>query len=127
MTVTQTQAGSSSSLTPQAKHEQLTRAAQRWVSQAFYGTILKQMHESPFKSELFSGGRGGEAFSTLLDQQLTDRMARSSDHNLVNSIVRNIERKQQPNGAINPLTSATRTKVPAHLIQKASSYVTPTR
>ncbi|MGE5609345.1 MAG: rod-binding protein [Bacillota bacterium] len=128
MTVARTQAGSSPSLTSQAKqHEQLTRAAQRWVSQAFYGTILKQMHESPFKSELFSGGRGGETFSTLLDQQMTDRMARSSDHNLVASIVRSIERNQQPKGAANPLASATRAQVTTNLSQKASSYVAPTR
>jgi Rod binding domain-containing protein len=127
MTVTPTQAGSSLSLTPEAKHRQATRAAQRWVSQTFYGTLLKQMHDSPFKSELFSGGRGGEAFSMLLDQQLTDRIARSSDHNLVDSIVRQIERKQRPNGSVNPVGSVLNSNTAANLAQKASSYVTPTR
>ena len=45
-----------------AEHDQLTQQAQKWVAQTFFGTLLKQMHDSPFKSELFSGGRGGEAF-----------------------------------------------------------------
>jgi Rod binding domain-containing protein len=76
----------------QDRHQQLTHTAQRWVSQTFFGTILRQMHNSPFKSQLFSGGRGGEAFSTLLDQQLADRMGRGAGSSLVASIVRHIER-----------------------------------
>jgi len=48
------------------------------------------MHESPFKSVLWSGGRGGEAFSTLYDQHLAERMARSSGRPLANSIVKHI-------------------------------------
>src|SRR5688500_11582533 len=42
-----------------AQHAQLNTHAQKLVSQAFFGTMLKQMRNSPFKSELFSGGRGG--------------------------------------------------------------------
>jgi hypothetical protein len=45
------------------------------LAQTFYGPMLKQMHDSPFKSELFSGGRGGEAFNELLDQQLITHAA----------------------------------------------------
>lgn len=76
--------------------DQLTPAAQRWVSQTFFGTLLKQMRESPFKSDLFSGGRGGQAFSTLYDQHLADRMARAAGRPLVNSIVRSIRKPQTP-------------------------------
>jgi hypothetical protein len=72
-------------------HEELVDNTQRWVSQTFYGTILKQMHNSPFKSELFEGGRGGQAFGGLMDQHLADRMARSGNNKLVNGIVRRIE------------------------------------
>ena len=71
----------------------LVKQARVWVSQTFFGTLLKQMHDSPFKSELFSGGRGGQAFSSLLDQHLTQRMAGGkSAEGLVNSIVKKIER-----------------------------------
>ena len=70
--------------------KELFKTAQKWVGQTFFGTLLKQMHESPFKSELWSGGRGGEAFSTLYDQHLADRMARASGRPLANSIVKHI-------------------------------------
>ncbi|MCC7349997.1 MAG: rod-binding protein [Phycisphaerales bacterium] len=78
------------SKSPDGKHEQLTRAAQKWVAQTFYGAMLKQMRNSPFKSELFSGGRGGEAFGSMLDQTLAERMAHGTNNKLVRSIVREI-------------------------------------
>src|SRR5438874_9533015 len=74
-------------------HDKLVKQAQIWVSQTFFGTLLKQMRESPFKSELFSGGRGGQAFSGLYDQHLAERMARGAGSKLVSSIVRKIEGK----------------------------------
>lgn len=75
--------------TPQ--HEQLVKQSQKLVSQAFYGTLLKQMRDSPFKSQLFNGGRGGEAFTAMLDQHLADRMSHSASRGLVNSIVKRME------------------------------------
>lgn len=75
-----------------SRHQQLTRQAQKWVSQTFFGTLLKQMHESPFKSHLLDGGRGGEAFQPLMDQHLADRMARASGKKLVRAIVHQIEK-----------------------------------
>src|SRR5437870_7887124 len=63
-----------------ADHDKLVKQAQIWVSQTFFGTLLKQMRQSSFKSEMFSGGRGGEAFSDLYDQQLPERMARRAAH-----------------------------------------------
>ena len=73
------------------EHEQLTEQAQKWVAQTFYGTLLKQMHESPFKTPWLDGGRGGQAFQPLLDQKLADHMVRSSGKKLVASIVKKIE------------------------------------
>jgi hypothetical protein len=52
------------------------------------------MENSPFKSELFSGGRGGQAFSSLYHQQLAQRMADGAGNKLVNAIVRKIESRQ---------------------------------
>ncbi len=79
---------------PQDQHEALTQQAQKWVAQTFFGTLLKQMHEGPFKSHLLDGGRGGEAFQPLMDQQLVDRMSRASGKKLVRGIVRQIEGRQ---------------------------------
>jgi hypothetical protein len=80
-----------SSRPPKSEHDKIQEQARKWVSQTFYGTLLKQMRDSPFKSELFSGGRGGQAFTPMLDQHLADRMARSSDSKLVKAIARKLE------------------------------------
>ena len=74
----------------QLRHDRLTREARRLVSNVFYGTLLKQIHNSPFKSELFSGGRGGEAFTSLMDQHLADHMAKAAGRTLPDAIVRRI-------------------------------------
>src|SRR5689334_12077520 len=74
-----------------APQQELFKTAQKWVGQTFFGTILKQMHNSPFKSELWSGGRGGEAFSSLYDQHLAERMARGAGRGLSNAIVKHIQ------------------------------------
>lgn len=76
---------------PRTQHQQLTEQAQKWVAQTFFGTLLKQMRDSPFKSKMFSGGRGGEAFSSLYDQHLADHMSRGAGAKLVRGIVRQIE------------------------------------
>jgi len=74
------------------QHDQLVHAARVWVAQTFFGQMLKQMRNSPFKSGLLEGGRGGQAFANQLDQKLAERMAGSkAADRLVNSIVRRIE------------------------------------
>lgn len=77
-----------------SEHDQLTGQAQKWVGQTFYGALLKQMHDSPFKAEWLDGGRGGQAFQPLLDQKLVDHLSRSSGKPLVRSIVRKLEGKR---------------------------------
>ena len=75
-----------------SEHDQLTEQAQKWVAQTFYGALLKQMHDSPFKASWVDGGRGGEAFQPLLDQKICDHLARrSSNKGLVRSLVRKLE------------------------------------
>src|ERR1700709_2318757 len=89
------------------QHERLTQQTQKWVSQTFFGTLLKQMHESPFKSQMFNGGTGGGAVQPLMDQHLADRMARASGKKLVGSIVRHIERAAVASGPAAPASAAT--------------------
>jgi Rod binding domain-containing protein len=81
-----------------ARHERLTRYAEQLVAQSFFGTLLKQMRDSPFRSELFDGGRGGQTFGALLDQRLAERMSRGAAAPLVRSIVRQIEGKSAESG-----------------------------
>ncbi|MCY2954173.1 MAG: rod-binding protein [Planctomycetota bacterium] len=113
------------------QHEQLTGVARKFVSHAFFGTVLKQMRESPFKSELFSGGRGGETFASMLDFHLADRMAKSSGakssrRGLADSIVRHIEnaQKETPRHELDPMK---KNQTWMDLSLKARSNVTPTR
>ncbi len=73
------------------QHQKLVSQTEKWVAQTFYGQLLKQMHNSPFKSKLFSGGRGGEAFGEMFDQKLADRMSKGAGKNLVNAIVNKME------------------------------------
>ena len=76
---------------PAAQHQALVRQAQQWVGQTFFGELMKQMHQSPFKSDLFDGGRGGQAFSEMYDQKLIEHMSRGAGNKLVNAIVRKLE------------------------------------
>lgn len=77
-----------------SQHDQLVKQTQKWVAQTFYGTLLKQVRQSPFHSNLFEGGRGGQAFGSLYDQQMAEHMARGTGQKLVNQIVRRIEAKK---------------------------------
>ncbi|MDB5304642.1 MAG: hypothetical protein JWM97_2191 [Phycisphaerales bacterium] len=77
---------------PASQHDNLVKNSQKLVAQTFFGTLLKQMHEGPFKSKIFDGGRGGQAFASMLDQHLSEHMARGSGHKLVDSMVRRIEK-----------------------------------
>jgi Rod binding domain-containing protein len=79
---------------PQTQHDRLVDQTRNWVAQTFFGTLLKQMENSPFKSDLFSGGRGGQAFRSLYHQQLAQRIAHGAGNKLVNAIVRKIESRQ---------------------------------
>ena len=113
---------------PPTQHDQLVHQSQRLVAQAFYGPMLKQMRESPFKSKLFSGGRGGEVFSQMLDQHLADRMTRgagskNAKHGLVHAIVRKIEGTRHTDGApaLNALQRSAKTIRPP--AQKVSTNV----
>jgi Rod binding domain-containing protein len=99
---------------PQSEHDKLVDQTRTWVGQTFFGTLLKQMRDSPFKSELFSGGQGGQAFAQLHDQRMAEHMARGAGSKLVNTIVRRIEanaayRKQAAAGVGGPAAADNRT------------------
>jgi Rod binding domain-containing protein len=92
-----------------ANHDKLVKNARIWVAQTFYGEMLKQMRNSPFKSDLFDGGRGGEAFANQLDQKLAERMASGhAGDRLVQAIVRKIEHNPHSQIGPSPLRSSGR-------------------
>ncbi len=78
------------------QHDRLVRQSRIWVAQTFFGEMLKQMRNSPFKSELFSGGRAGEMFASQLDERIAERMAGTgAGKRMVDSIVKHIERNMK--------------------------------
>lgn len=72
--------------------ESLEKIARDLVGSTFYGTLMKQMHDSPFKSDVFSGGRGEQAFSPIYDQHMIQRMSGNSADRLVRPIVKRFEK-----------------------------------
>jgi Rod binding protein len=69
------------------------QTAQTLVNQFFMGTMLKQMRQSPFKDETFSGGRAGEAYSSLFDQHVAEHAGNKVAKGLVESMVRQYQQK----------------------------------
>ncbi len=86
------------------QHDALVKQTQKWVGQTFYGEMLKQMRNSPFKSKMFEGGQGGEAFQQMFDSKLAEKMSTGSGKKLVDSIVDRIEHPTKP-GTITPKTT----------------------
>lgn len=72
--------------------QQLRQKVDQWVGQVFFGTLMKQVRESPFKSEMFSGGRGGGAFQQMLDGILVERGSRDLGGQLTDAIVRKLDK-----------------------------------
>lgn len=68
--------------------EEFRKVAGMAIAQTFFGTLMRQVRQSPWKSELFGGGRGGEAYQELLDQKLVEGMARGSGGSLVDAFVK---------------------------------------
>ncbi len=77
-----------------SQEDKVNAMARKWVAQTFYGTLFKQMRDSPFKSHIFDGGRGGQAFAPMLDQHLVDHMGKSSSKRLTGAIARKMMGKQ---------------------------------
>lgn len=66
---------------------EVEQAARQLVGLALFKPLLEQAHQSPFKTDLFHGGAGEDAFQGQLDQLLADRMAQRPDYPLVKAIV----------------------------------------
>jgi hypothetical protein len=75
------------SLSPD-QQTKLEKSSSTLVNQFFMGSMLKQMRNSPFKNDMFSGGKGGEAYSGLFDQRLAEHSGNRIAKSLVNSMVK---------------------------------------
>ncbi len=74
-----------SSLAMEGKSRTLLRErVGEFVGNIFYGTLLKELQNSTIRSELFHGGRGEEAFRSMLNMELARRMGQSPDDPIAN-------------------------------------------
>ena len=80
---------------PTPTEQNLRKAIQELLGQTFYAPMFKQMRESPFKDKMFSGGRGGEAFSAMLDQKLMTAVSRGSGRNLAEVFAKKLSKQAE--------------------------------
>src|SRR5947209_4360976 len=86
---------------PQSVHraavagDPLEAAAKHLIGQTFFGTLLREAQNSPFHSNLFEGGRGGEAFSTLFNQRLAEHLSNGVGNRLARSVVSHLRKGRQ--------------------------------
>jgi Rod binding domain-containing protein len=69
-----------------AQTDRLRHAAEQLVSTALYLPLLKQARQSAFRSDLFHGGFGEDAFGAQFDQQIADRLAERTSHGLADAV-----------------------------------------
>lgn len=80
-----------------------------FVGNIFYGTLIKQMQESSFKTKYFSGGRGEEVFQGQLGIELAQRLGRSANNPVADKLATAIEKRvgiQVPAKVPQPATDA---------------------
>lgn len=109
------------------QHRQLQEQARKLVSQTFFGTMFKQMRNSPFKNETFEGGRGGEVFTSMLDQHLSEQMSRGAGTKLVNSLVRRLERVRSNGHSAHELNQRVETPKAANPYENVRVHVAPVK
>lgn len=71
----------------------LRRSTGEFVGDIFYGTLLRQMQKSGFKTKYMSGGRAEEAFQGQLAQVLAKRIGRSGNDPVANRLFKSIGRR----------------------------------
>ena len=84
------QAGSADGAYGPAAEEPAREAAEELVAFALVMPMMKMARNSPFKSELFHGGRGEKAFGNRLDQLLARRIVGGSNLPVVDAVHRQL-------------------------------------
>ncbi|MEM1108312.1 MAG: hypothetical protein AAGH99_06445 [Planctomycetota bacterium] len=80
-----------------AHNRELREAAEQLVASAFILPLLQQARNDPFKSDLFHGGRGEEAFGQQLDVIYADNITRSANFGITDALVSRFERTEPAN------------------------------
>lgn len=70
----------------------LRKSIEEFVGMAFYGPLLKMMHNSAIKGEFGHGGRGEEVFQGQLDLELASRAGKASKSSLTEAFYSRMKR-----------------------------------
>lgn len=84
------------------QHQELRDAAAQLVGITFYAPMLAMSRDSTFKSDLFHGGQGEDAFASHLDTIITERLSAAKRHPLADTVYRFLARNM-PADPANPV------------------------
>lgn len=73
--------------------KKLREAAEQLVASALVVPLLEEVRHQPLDADLFGGGFGQDAFRAQLDQQFADRIVKSGNFDLVDTIYRHVMRQ----------------------------------
>jgi Rod binding domain-containing protein len=89
----------------------LEAQSQIFVSQFFFGTLLKQMRSGSMGTGMFDGGSGGKSFQSMLDQRLAEGMSNTPAGRIIaENIALSITKKQHGDNLPNSLEEARKLK-----------------
>jgi hypothetical protein len=71
----------------------LRRATGEFVGDIFYGTLLREMQQSKFKTKYLSGGRAEEAFQGQLSMEIAKRIGRSGNDPVARRLFKSVARR----------------------------------
>ncbi len=70
----------------QLRKAEAKQAAEQFVASSLIFPLLEQMQNDPFKTDLFHGGFGEDAFMQQWNQTIADRMTQSADLPIVREV-----------------------------------------
>ena len=73
-----------------ARRGRAREAADQLLASAFVLPVLQQVRDSPFKSELFHGGRAEEVFGQQLDVILAERITQAADLGVADALTQRL-------------------------------------
>ncbi|MCC6580835.1 MAG: hypothetical protein IT440_10370 [Phycisphaeraceae bacterium] len=76
-----------------SRTDETRQAAEQLVASTLVMPILSQMRQDPFRTEMFHGGFGEDAFNQQLDTVLSDRIVKGSHFSVVEAVCRRIAGK----------------------------------
>lgn len=78
---------------------ELVSAANEFVNNVFYGTLLRQFRDAQ-KPTILDSGSGGSAFRRMLDGELIKRMSRRGTSSVAMPLVRYLSKNQNRTAAL---------------------------